>query len=99
MSRTSWVVAPQWMNSAASGSQTRARHRIKGMIGWRASSSSRFISSRSSSSARAFRVISAAAAAGTIPSRASARASAASTSSQRWIIVRSLHTSRISAVE
>ncbi len=56
MSRTSCVVAPQWMNSAASGSQARARQRISGMIGWRASSSSRFISPRSSSSTRAFRV-------------------------------------------
>jgi len=50
-------------------------------------------------STRACRPISAAAESGTIPRLASARASAASTSSQRWIIARSLHTSRISAVE
>ena len=99
VSRMSWVVAPQWMNSAASGAHARARHRIKGMIGWRARSSSCFISSRSRRSTRAFRPISSAAATGMIPRRASARASAASTSSQRWIIARSLHTSRISGVE
>ena len=64
VSRMSWVVAPQWMNSAASGSQTRARHRISGMIGCRASSRSRFISPRSRSSTRALSVISAAVASG-----------------------------------
>ncbi|MGE5254766.1 MAG: hypothetical protein ACM3N7_12435 [Planctomycetaceae bacterium] len=94
----SWVVAPQWINSPAAREHTFWKQRIRGMMGCWVKKSCRFISSMSMSSTRAFRVISRACFRGMIPSFASARARAASTSSHFWRVLSSLQTLRISSV-
>ncbi len=89
------LVAPQWTQAAAlAGSRARSAF-TSGTTGFQVASNSRRIARRSMRSTRAAPAIARAAAFGTIPSSACTRASAASTSSQRWIVARSSQIARI----
>src|SRR5207247_1701364 len=77
----------------------RASSRTSGTSGWAVTARSRPTASRSSVSTFAARAIASAVPGGIRPSSSCAAASAASTSSQRWSIVRSSKTTRISGVE
>ena len=84
VSITSWVVPPQWTQRAASGSRawtSAVRLLTIGTVGMPASAAAAPTLRRSKSSARQCFAITTAAASGITPTRASARASAASKSS------------------
>jgi hypothetical protein len=89
------LVAPQCTQRPAAGLSTRRSASTRGITGFQVVSKSRFMAARSRRSTRARRAISRAAERGTSPSSASTVASAASTSSQRWIMARSLQIARM----